>query len=89
MSYKCHAEKFIGQKVAVLCARYQYRGLLSAVDDECTVLANSTAIEISGSAQLELPQTEDNIGSSIIIKNDAIELLYQPKWARAKLPSEK
>ena len=87
--FNAAAEKFIGQKVAVLCARYQYRGILSEVLKDCIVLANATSIEISGPSQSAAPQIEDSIGSSIFIKNDAIEILYQPKWAMAKLPSEK
>jgi hypothetical protein len=80
--------QFIGQKVAVLCARYQYRGELSKVNADCIVLANATAVEVSGPSNAETPQTEDNIGGSVIIKNDAIEILYQPNWAQAELPAQ-
>jgi hypothetical protein len=82
------ANEFKGQKVAVICARYQYRGILSKVTHDCIVLANSTSVETSGNSQQPAPQTEDNIGSSVVIKNDAIEILYQPHWCFAPLPSE-
>lgn len=89
MQHFCEiAQKFIGQKVAVLCSRYQYRGILSTVAEDCIVLANATAVETSGASLSKAPQVEDNIGGSIIVKNDAIELLYQPTWCAAKLPNE-
>jgi hypothetical protein len=81
-------KKFVGQKIAVICARYQYRGILSIVAEDCIVIANATAVETSGISSAAAPQVEDNIGSSIVIKNDAIELVYQPNWCNAKLPSE-
>jgi hypothetical protein len=82
------AEKFVGQKVAVMCARYQYRGVLSEVNDDCLILSNATSVEISGASQSEHPQTEDAIGGSVVIKSDAVEILYQPPWCNAKLPGE-
>ena len=82
------AKQYIGQKVAVMCARYQYRGILSCVTSECLVLALATSVEVSGVASLDKPSTEDAVGGSIVIKNDAIELLYQPNWCFAKLPGE-
>ena len=80
--------KFMGQKVAVICARYQYRGVLSSVSDRHIVLANATSVEISGASNTEAPQTEDQIGSSIIIMLDAIELFYQPNWVFHALPGD-
>jgi small nuclear ribonucleoprotein (snRNP)-like protein len=82
------ADKFRGQKVAVICARYQYRGILSSVDEDHLVLANATAIETSGPCSAAAPQTEDNIGGAVVIKTDAIEILYQPNWVHAPLPGE-
>jgi hypothetical protein len=82
------AKKFVGQKVAVLCARYQYRGILSEVGTDYLVLAMSTSVERSGISQAVRPEQEDVIGSSIIIKTDAIELFYQPNWVNAPLPGE-
>lgn len=75
-----------GQKVAVLCARYQYRGILSEIHEDHIVLANATAVEISGPSNSEKPQTEDAIGGSVVIKTDAIEILYQPRWSQAPIP---
>jgi len=80
------AKQYIGQQVAVLCARYQYRGELSQVLADCITLANSSCVEVSGACNLERPQTEDPIGGSVTIKTDAIEILYQPNWCNAALP---
>lgn len=82
------AKKFEGQKVAVLAARYQYRGILSQVSKDCIVLANALAVESSGASSLDRASREDAIFGSVIIKTDAIEILYQPKWVFAPLPGE-
>lgn len=83
-----HFEDFIGQKVAVLCMRYQYRGVLSKVGDGFIVLANPTAVQSSGAAHSPAPQSEDPIGCSLTIKTDVIEIFYQPAFAMAALPDE-
>ena len=82
------AKDYVGQKVAVISARYQYRGILSHVADDCLVLSHATSVEVSGVTQANAPTTEDPIGGSIVIKSDAIELLYQPTWVNAPLPGE-
>ena len=82
------AKQYEGQKCAVLCARYQYRGVLANVNKECLVLADATAVEVSGQTNSEAPQTEDAISGAVTIKNDAVEIIYQPQWCFAPLPSE-
>ena len=80
--------QYIGQKVAVLACRYQYRGFLSKVLKDCVVLTNATSVEVSGPSMGNQPSTEDIIGSTIVISLDAIELFYQPNWVNAPLPGE-
>ena len=72
---------YIGQPVAILCARFNYRGILSKVTDDCVVLAQARAVESSGASSSERPNSEDPIGSSVIISLNAVELIYQPNWA--------
>lgn len=79
------AAQFLGQHIAVLCARYNYRGILSHVGTDCIVLAQARAVETSGASNQEMPSTEDPIGSSIVISLGAIEILYQPQWCFAPL----
>ena len=79
---------FLGQKVAVLCVRFQYRGIVSVVTPECLILSQATAVEDSGESMRETPEREDPIGGDICIKLDAIEIFYQPRWANAVLPGE-
>lgn len=84
---------FVGSKVAVLCARYQYRGFLSEIHEfpnggGYLVIADATSVEISGATNNPTPEREDPIGGSIQINVDAIELFYQPRWCSAPLPSE-
>lgn len=88
IAFSEHAAQFIGQKVAVLAARYQYRGKLAEVGTDYLVLSNATAVETSGTSSAAQPQVEDAIGGSVTIKIDAIELLYQPNWSKAPLPGE-
>jgi hypothetical protein len=73
--------EYIGQPVAILCARFNYRGILSKVTDDCVVLAQARAVESSGASNSEKPNSEDPIGSSIIISLNAVEIVYQPQWS--------
>ena len=79
------ARQYLGQPVAVLCARFNYRGILSAVCQDCLVLAQARAVESSGASSQERPSNEDVIGSSIVISLNAIEIIYQPNWCFAPL----
>lgn len=81
-------DEFRGEKIVVLCARYQYRGILSEVGDDHFVLANAVAVESASSATSERANIEDPIGSSIVIKSDSIESVWKPLWADAPLPGE-
>jgi hypothetical protein len=78
-------QEYIGQPVAVLCARFNYRGILSKVCDDCLVLAQARAVESSGASNSERPNSEDPIGSSVIISLNAVELIYQANWTFAPL----
>lgn len=78
-------QMYIGQPLAILCARFNYRGILSAVGDDFVVLAQARAVESSGASSQERPSNEDPIGSSVIISLNAVELVYQPNWAFASL----
>ena len=84
---------YVGQKVAVLCNRYQYRGVFSQVIgdglDRVLVLANATAVEASGPSSGDTPNTEDPIGGSVLIPYQMVELVYQPNWSQAPLPGER
>lgn len=83
-----HLSEFVGQKVAILAARYQYRGQLAHVGEDFAVLANACAVESSGPTLSDRPNREDPIGGSVAIATQAIEIVYQPQWAMAPLPSE-
>jgi hypothetical protein len=85
---KSFAEKFVGQKIAVLCARYQYRGVLTEVADDHIVLSNSRAVESSGASKSNTPSSEDPIDSEVMISLGAVEIIYQPNWANAPLTNE-
>ena len=81
-------QKLQAQKVAVLCSRYHYRGILAEVFDDCLVLNNSAAVEVSGPSQMSRPQMEDPVGTPLIINRSAIEIVWQPQWVHAPLPGE-
>lgn len=76
---------YVGQPLAVLCARFNYRGILSVVGEDYLVLAQARAVESSGASSQERPSNEDPIGSSVVISLNAVELVYQPRWAFASL----
>ena len=78
-------QDYLGQPVAVLCARFNYRGILSKVTDDCLILAQARAVESSGASSSDRPNSEDPIGSSVIISLNAVELVYQPNWVFAPL----
>lgn len=77
--------QFVGQPIAILCARFNYRGILSFVGHDHFVLAQARAVESSGASNLERPTNEDPIGSSVVIAANAVELVYFPRWAYAPL----
>jgi hypothetical protein len=76
---------YIGQPLAVLCARFNYRGILSTVGEDFLVLAQARAVESSGASSQDRPSNEDPIGSSVVISLNAVELVYQPNWCFASL----
>ena len=88
MSMRTIIESYKGQKVAILAARYQYRGVMSEVSEDSITLANATAVEISGPNSGNAPNTEDPIGGAVHISMNAIEIVYQPNWVYAPLPGE-
>lgn len=77
--------QYMGQPIAVLCARFAYRGVLSAVGDDYLILAQARAVESSGASSSDRPNSEDPIGSSVMVSLDALELVYQPNWCFAAL----
>lgn len=76
---------YIGQPVAILCARFSYRGILSKITDDSIILAQARAVESSGASSSDRPNAEDPIGSSVIISLNAVELVFQPNWVFAPL----
>jgi hypothetical protein len=78
-------QQFVGQPIAILCARFNYRGILSFVGEDHVVLAQARAVESSGASSQERPSNEDVVGSSVIISMNSIELCYWPNWVYASL----
>jgi len=78
-------QAYVGQPLAILCARFNYRGILSTVGEDFVVLAQARAVESSGASSQERPSNEDPIGSSVVISLNAVELIYQPNWAFSSL----
>jgi len=82
------AKIYIGQKVAILCGRYQYRGILIDVISDFVILSNTRSVEISGPASWDKPEREDLVDGPMFIRVDSIEMIYRPKWADASLTEE-
>lgn len=87
-SLNCRLQEFLGQKVAVLCSRYCYRGVLTTFLKDGIVLANASNVKRSGKSLQSVPVTERPLGGSIVIMSHAIELIFRPRWAGAPLFGE-
>ena len=83
-----HISKFVGDKVAIIAARYQYWGIVSEILTDGVVLANAVSVEASGASSLDVPERTDPINGSVLIMIDAVEIVYQPNWSRGPLPGE-
>ena len=77
-----------GQPVAVMCARYWYRGILSHVEKDAIVLTNPRAVESTGPSSGNAPQHEDPIPSDLIISLNAVEIVCQPAWVWHEMTTE-
>jgi len=80
-----HAEKFLNQQVAVLCARWQYRGVLLGIYNDHLILNPSMGVVSSGLSEGEEPEEEHTIVNGVMIKKDAVEIIYRPAWCEAPL----
>jgi len=79
---------YIGQKVAILCGRYQYRGILVDVIADIAILSNTRSVEISGPSRQEKPEREDLVDTPMFIHANSIEIIYRPNWSDAPLTDE-
>ena len=73
-------KSYEGQPVAILCARYWYRGILKEIGEDHVLLTNPRAVEVTGSAQQDHPEREDIIPSDLMIRIDFMEIVCQPAW---------
>ena len=73
-------EDYLGQPLAILCARYWYRGIVSLVGKDFILLSNVFAVEVTGSARDAEPTTEDPLPGDMMIMVNAIEQACQPLW---------
>lgn len=74
-------KRMLGEPVAIFCARYIYRGILAEVGTDSVRLTTPFAVEVSGRATRESPETEDSIPSDLIISLGSVEIVCQPTWA--------
>ena len=79
---------YLDLPVAILCARYWYRGMLRVVGSDYIALSNVRAVEVTGPAATATPQTEDPVPSDMYISLNAVEQICQPFWAWPNMPIE-
>lgn len=79
-------EAYLDLPIAVLCARYWYRGMLRIVGTDFIALSNVRAVEVTGPAASAWPQTEDPVPSDMYISLNAVEQVCQPFWAWPNMP---
>ena len=80
--------EYINEPLAILCARYWYRGMVRAVGTDYVKLSDVRAVEVTGAATSVVPQTEDPVPSDMIISVGAIEQVCQPAWVWHEMPVE-
>lgn len=81
-------KSYQGQPVAVLCARYWYRGILKDVGEDHILITNPRAVEVTGSAGAERPEREDIIPSDLMVRIDFMEIVCQPTWVYHEMDPE-
>lgn len=72
--------EYLDKPLALLCARYWYRGIVDEVGEDFVVLRDPRAVEVSGPADGEAPLNEDQVPSEMIISLWAVEMISQPAW---------
>ena len=78
---RTNLETYLGQPIAILCARYWYRGIVHSLTDDTVTLKKPYCVEVTGPNNSIKPCTEDILSSDIHIAFDAIEVISQPTWA--------
>ena len=76
------------EKIAILCRRFQYRGILKAVHEDYLVLDPGMCVEISGMPNEDKPVAEVHIPEGIVLPTMGVEIIHQCKWSQAPLPGE-
>jgi hypothetical protein len=79
-------EKYMGLPLAILCARYWYRGIVSETGRDYITLSHVRAVEVTGPASSPTPTTEDPVPSDLTISTGAIEQFCQPLWVWHEMP---
>lgn len=81
-------KSYEGQPIAILCARYWYRGILKEVGEDHALLTNPRAVEVTGSASQDRPEREDVIPSDLMVRLDFVEIVCQPSWVYHEMSEE-
>ena len=76
-----HIQGLKGQRIAIWCMRYTYRGIVKSVTEDCVTLEDAYAVEVSGRATNSKVETEDKIPSDLCINLGAVEIICQPTWS--------
>lgn len=78
-------QAYVGERVAIICARFNYMGTVSSVGSDHVILANAYAVEESGPSSGERAITTDCVTSSVVISLGAVEIVFQPRWCFADM----
>lgn len=79
---------FMNKPLAILCARYWYRGIVVDVGTDYATLGCVRAVEVTGPAATATPQTEDTVPSEMTISLQAVEQICQPLWVWHEMPAQ-
>jgi hypothetical protein len=81
MNKKVYFERIKGEAVAILCARYWWRGIVAEVGDDGLILGGSILVYETGKMDGNQPKSEEACGADTFISYDAIELIGQFPWS--------
>lgn len=69
------------QPVAIVCARFVYRGRVAVIGDNHVVLKDAMLVMSTGSSSSSKPAAEEPAGCEVAIMFSSIEMVFQPNWA--------
>lgn len=85
-SFDDFLKDYVGKNIAVLCARFWYRGKLTSVSASAVILNPAMQIDVTGRNENDKPEMEDPMRGPVCIRTEFIEQVCFPNWVNASYP---